>query len=546
MDPRSCLIADPGIGLHTISREEFLSEWTCVAVTLRPEKGLNVAEPPPLFQHLRNLAEPYDFVLAEILVASFVLLGLMITGSLYLRLVLDRVLRPGDASLIPCMGWTLFGIFAWRAAFGTWRSALLAHTSRRIDSSMLQQYLCHLLHLPLSFFQACESGDVLSRVGDVFTVRDILSGTTLGLVIDALSVLLSMAVLAFLSWHLALLAAAVVVPVVFALSLLFWPLKRYKRMALEAGGDLLSTFSETYSGIATIKSLGGENVVMARAEHKIRSFADKVFKINLISGISGGAAELAVGAVATIAIWQSLKSTLAGSLTLGGFVAFFSIFYGMLQPLLRVINSSVAVGEAIASLDRLSDVMHLDTEGSPAAAHPAESDVSTQLPTFGPQQSVSFHDVSFAYGCRVPVLKKVTFNLKVGEVNAIVGDSGGGKTTLVRLLLRHFDPTEGTILADGTPLGEFSLASVRQSIGYVEQDPYLFQGTLLENLAFGCERIDNALYGYTRYFFCYFLACSLQERSWQMRCKDTRRCTTQRRSVPPRRLIRRRERHNSE
>jgi ATP-binding cassette subfamily B protein len=473
-----CLVGDPAQGLHKISREKFIAEWTGVVVTFKVEGTVSGPTASSALSFLRRVIEPYDFVLAEILLANIVLMSLTLGGSLYLRLIVDRVLDRHDGSLVTCMGWTLFGLFACRSAFGILRSLLVAHTARRLDGSLLRTYLHQIIHLPLTFFQSCDSGDILSRIGDIFRVRDLVSGVTLGLIIDASSVLLSFVALALFNWRLGFMAISVLVPIIAVLSSVIAPLKRRQRQALEAGSQLQSIFVESVAGITTMKSLVAEGPFLGRAEDKIGDFVERLYGINLLGSLSGGTAEFVVGVTTSFVVWQALKSSVSGAISVGTFVAFFSIFYGLLQPLMRVMSSTVTFGEAFASLDRLNDVMDLAVEEqSPAAL------------TFAPLQDISFCDVKFSYGCRAPVLKSIQLNIPVGAVTAIVGESGGGKTTIARLLLRHFEPTSGNIMIDGTDLSTFSSDSIRRKIGYVEQETYLFQGTLLQNLLLGCEQV---------------------------------------------------------
>jgi ABC-type bacteriocin/lantibiotic exporter with double-glycine peptidase domain len=183
------------------------------------------------------------------------------------------------------------------------------------------------------------------------------------------------------------------------------------------------------------------------------------------------------GIAGVIVLWYGGHRVMVGALTIGELMFFYTLLGYLLQPLERLTSVNLQLQEALVAIDRLYQVMDLDTE-QPGDHIKAEFTA--------PRHAIRLEDVRFRYGCRNDVLRKINLEIPAGKTVAIVGESGSGKSTLLKLLMRFYDPTEGRMLVDGQDCRNFDVHSMRRRIGLVSQEPFVFNGTVLENIALGC------------------------------------------------------------
>ena len=188
---------------------------------------------------------------------------------------------------------------------------------------------------------------------------------------------------------------------------------------------------------------------------------------------------LVTGVASIVVLWYGGHRVIAGGLTIGELMFFSSLLSYMLDPLERLAGVNLQIQDALVAMHRVSEVTDLDVE---------ETDAD---PNSGPQRvesGIRLENVSFGYGCRGDVLSNVSFDVPAGAKVAIVGESGSGKSTLLKLLMRFYDPSEGRVLLDGTDYRDIDLASLRKTIGLVAQEPFVFTGTIRENIALGAPQ----------------------------------------------------------
>jgi ATP-binding cassette, subfamily C, bacteriocin exporter len=194
-------------------------------------------------------------------------------------------------------------------------------------------------------------------------------------------------------------------------------------------------------------------------------------------GMSINSLGLFVTALAGIVIlWYGGFRVMDGALTIGQLMFFYSLLGYLLEPLQRLAAVNLTLQDAMVAVDRLYQILDLEAE---------QSGPTPKMPCTGIRQAIELRDVSFRYGYRANVLEQVTLRIPAGQTVAIVGESGSGKSTVLKLLMGFYAPTEGRILIDGVDMRDFALASLRSRIGFVSQDPFIFNGTVRENIALG-------------------------------------------------------------
>jgi ATP-binding cassette subfamily B protein len=410
-------------------------------------------------------------LLVEAFLCAVLMTVLGLSTSLFVQHLCDGVLARGQTGLLDALGLGMVTVVVFRALFGALRGYLMAFLARRSGFDLLSTYVRHVLRLPLRFFELRQAGDVLARVQDATRVRDAIGGVTLSLLVDGVMVVLAAGALWLQDARLAL-VATLFVPALLLSAMLHRPSLRHRtRAAMEESARVHSQLVEDVSGVETIKALGLEPSRAEAGEVKLATLLDLGFAQHKLGLSSQTIATLAMGFAGAVVLWYGGYRVMEGALSIGQLMFFYTLLGYLLQPLERLAQAHLQLEDAMVALDRLFQVMDLDLEPGHRG-----------LPCRGVAMGIEIDDVSFKYGSRASVLDKVSIAIPAGSRVAILGESGSGKSTLLKLLQRLYDPTDGRIAIDGVDMRDLDVESLRARIGVVSQDPFLFAGSLRENL----------------------------------------------------------------
>jgi ATP-binding cassette, subfamily B, multidrug efflux pump len=357
--------------------------------------------------------------------------------------------------------------------------------SRRVEYDLRNDFFQHLLRLDRSFYNRMPTGEIMSRAtNDIQAVRMAAGPAYMYLVDTALITLFTLPILVWIDVRLTLLS---LIPL-----LLLPPAtvhfgraihERFERIQ-DQFGTLSTLTQENLAGVRIVKAYSQEEPQIARFREQAQDYLRRNLRLARISGLFHPLLGLLGGLGLVIVLWVGGLGVMRGTLTVGDFVAF-GLYLGRLTwPLIAlgwVVNLFQRGAASMARLNRILSIQPEVTE--PARAVRLER-VRGEL---------EFRSVSFRYpGSERQVLREISFRVPAGSALAVVGPTGSGKSTLVSLLARLHDPSEGEVLLDGVPLHRLSLQQLRASIGIVPQDTFLFSDTLAENLALGLDQPDNA------------------------------------------------------
>jgi ATP-binding cassette subfamily B protein len=474
------VVADPGRGIERLSREEFTAAWTGYLLLLIPEQiPVGATDRPAPVSPLRRLCgllAGHLSIVVEAVVCAILMTVLGVATSYYVQHLVDSVLVRHEERLLHALGIGMVIIVIFRTLLGALRQYLLAHVGRKIDLALIAGFSGHLLRLPLKFFEMRQVGEILSRVNDTSKVREAISGTTTTMLVDGVLFVALLAVLWIYDVRLALVATAFV-PVLVVTVIAHHPAaKRRSREAMEQAGHLSAHLFEDVSGVETIKAFGAQRRRGEQGEERLVGFVQTIFSLEKLN-ISMSSLGMFVTAIAGIVIlWYGGCRVMDGALTIGELMFFYSLMGYLLEPLQRLASVNLKLQDALVAVDRLFQILDIEPEQQNSTNKACFERV---------EQAIELRDVSFQYGCRSNVLEKLSLRIPAGKTVAIVGESGSGKTTLLKLLLGYYAPTEGRVLIDGVDLQDFELSSLRRRIGLVSQDPFIFNGTIAENIALG-------------------------------------------------------------
>jgi ATP-binding cassette subfamily B protein len=421
----------------------------------------------------------YRRSLIEVLAASLVLQLLNLAQPLVMQQIFDKVIGQQNLDTLYTLGLILLGVSLAQGLIGAVRTYLFADTTNRIDIALGAEVIQHLLRLPLRYFDKRPVGELQTRIAELGNIRGFLTGSLLTLALDAVFSVIYVAVMVMYSGVLTVVTLAAV-PLFLGLTVVASPAIRGQlRKAAERNAATQSLLVESLNGVQTIKAQNAENTVRWRWQRSYSAFMSENFRTLLIGVSTGTAGGFLNQLTGLLTLWVGAYLVIKGDLTIGQLIAFRIISGYVVGPLLNLATSWQSFQGVALSLERLSDVVDAAAEGSDH-----EQD---QLPLPAVAGEVVFQDVDFRFVEGGPlVVNRVSFQVPAGAFVGIVGRSGSGKSTIMKLLPRLYQPESGRILIDGYDINKLQLGSVRRQIGIVPQDSLLFDGSVRDNIALTC------------------------------------------------------------
>ncbi len=469
------MIVDPALGRRLVPMAAVRRAFTGVALVFEPAADFTRSPPGrhPTWALLGRLLEQRGLV-GHVVVVSLILRVLALATPVLTGLVIDRVVPRSERDLLLIVGFGMAALLVFQLLARLIRSHLLLELRTHLDTKMTLGFLDHLAALPYGFFQSRSTGDLLMRVNSNSVIRDTLTATTLSALLDGALVIIYLALLYLVSPTM----AAVALGAGLAQTAVFVFLRRaYRNVVsqdLEAQSRAQSYLVQMLSGIETLKAAGAEQRAV---EHWSNLFVDQL-NVGLRRGRLSATAEaigsvLQAGAPLALLIVGALLA-IDGQLSLGTMFAANAMAISFLSPLQTLVDSAMQLQTVGSYVERIDDVL----------ASPVEQDrtkVTAAPPLTG---RIDLAAVGFRYGRDLPpVITAASLTIHEGATVAIVGRSGSGKSTLAKLLLGLHTPTEGRILFDGNDLAGMDLRSVRRQVGIVPQSPYVFAGSVHDNIA---------------------------------------------------------------
>jgi len=480
VQPDRVVVADPGIGLRKLTRAEFEKGWTGYLLLLTPTSKIeNVEESKSTFGRFLPLLKPYRYLLFQIFLASLLMQLFGLASPIFTQIIVDKVLVHKSTSMLNMLliGMVLVAVF--QTATMSVRYYLLVHTTRRLDMTMVVDFYRHVLSLPMRYFEERKVGDILKRFNENARIRDFMTGRAISVMLDCLMLFVYLALMFYYNVKLTLVALAFI-PGYVILTLVVTPIfKRQYREAFEKSSEADSHMVESVTGVGTIKATAAER----RIRWKLEGLIVQSLNVQFRSALSG-MATISIGHLlqtlnTVFLFWYGAYLVINGELSVGQLVALSLLVANVTHPILNLVDLWRECQEINIALERLNDVF--DAKPEEDASKPG----LIRLPRI--RGHIKFDNVTFRYPTRDDrnALQNINLVITAGQTVALVGRSGSGKSTFANMLLRLHQPNEGRILIDGFDLRQTGINSLRQQIGVVPQEVFLFSGTIRENIAFG-------------------------------------------------------------
>src|ERR1022692_1434004 len=485
VDEKFVRVADPASGLRRIPRKEFEQKWSgyaalfdyTIAFEQTPESKATLTWLLPFFAKFRR-------ILLQVLLLAVAVSILSLLFPVFTEMVVDKVIVEKDIGLLKTillgMGAVLFFVQASSLA----QEYLLSFAAVRLDTAILDFLSRQLLSLPMTYFTSRRTGDIQRRLDGARQVRQFAVGNGVGALLALIQLTGALCLMLIYSASLTL--------AFLATTPLYGGLMYFSRRVLrplfadveENQGKYSSHQIDAIKGIEAVKAAAAESVFRDTMLNEFLSVSKKIFRSSFIM-MSYDSVLTTIGMLSTaIFLWVGANQVISGQLSIGGFVAFSSLTAMAYAGIMRTLGIWDNMQFASVLLNRLNDIF----EQEPEQGH----DRSRLTPVHSLEGRIELRNISFKYGGpeSPDILKGITMDIAPGRMVALVGRSGCGKTTLIKLIAGLLEPTEGTILFDNVDLKSLSYRDVRRHIGMVLQENHIFNETIARNISFGDAEPD--------------------------------------------------------
>ena len=470
------LLASPADGLIDIGIDQIDNHFKSGISILLLEKTENTPEVVFNLSWFWSAIKKYKIILIQVLIASFVVQLFTLGNPLLIQVIIDKVISQRSLDTLQVLGVALLFVTVLEGVLGSLRTFLFAETTNRIDQRLGSEVIDHLLRLPLNYFDKRPVGELGSRIDELEKIREFLTGQALTTILDAVFAVIYIVVM-FIYSSILTIVALLVVPIQVAITLIGAPLfRRQYRQSAEENAKTKSHLVEVITSIQTVKSQNIETISRWKWQKLYSKYISRSFERTISGTVLNQLSQVLQKVSQLLILWVGSVLVLRGELSLGQLIAFRIISGYVTQPFLRLSTIWQSIQELKVSFERLADV--IDT---PQESNKVDKQKISMPPVEG---KVIFEDVVFSFTkSKTNILDKVSFEIEKGQFVGIVGESGSGKSTLMKLLSRLYSPKEGNIKIDGYDIDKVELYSLRRQIGIVPQEPILFSGTVLENIA---------------------------------------------------------------
>lgn len=479
------IILDPAVGERSLSFKEVSDHFTGVALELTPTAEFKPQKVAPAVT-ARQLTGPVRGLwraLAQILLLSAALQVFVVLAPFYMQWVVDQVLVSADRDLLTVLGLGFGLALVLQIGISLLRGWSVVYLSSRLGLQWMGNVFAHLLKLPLDYFEKRHLGDITSRMSSVQAIQRTLTTSFVEAIIDGLMAVVTLGLMLFYSWKLALVTLLAVSLYLGIRAIAYRPVRDRTEQQLVAGAKQQTHLLESLRGMQSLKVAGEESQRRSTYDNLMHDTVNQEVRLARMGLGFNSASQLVFGTERIAVIWIGATLALQNVFSVGMLIAYLAYKDQFAGRMAALIDRWVEFRMLRLHGERLADIVLTPPEeqtAQPEALPPATTRIEVE-------------NLSFRYGDGEPwVLKDCSFTIEAGESVAIIGASGCGKTTLVKLLLGLLPPTEGIVRVGGHDLHKIGPRNVRTLVGAVMQDDQLFAGSVADNISFFDPEMDQA------------------------------------------------------
>lgn len=472
-------IVDPGKGRYRLTENEFRNIWTNIVILAEKRDDFTTNNDAPSYSAIFIDIFKQNYINLLVIVLFSIGINIVgILGALFFKNLTDHIIPSNLVNSLHIFGLAILFIYIINTIVMYIRYQLILKLSLKIDINLMKDYFYHVMHLPTGFFDTRKSGEILQRFMDISKIREVLSSSTVTLIVDSLMMIIG-GILLYLQSPILLSVTVFFIPLfIIGAYALKKPFERYNQKSSENEAELSSYLIESFEGNQTIKSFQSENEIYNKGVNKFNQLIGNLLKLGHFSNIQLTYNNFLKLFISVIILWLGGFLVIQNKMSLGSLLAFNVLTVYYLGPLERLINIQPSLQASFVAARRIAEITDLDRE---------ENLYTNSLP-YHFKKSINMKNISFQYGFRKTTLKNINLEIKKGQKIAIVGESGSGKSTIGKLLARYYDANVDEILIDQQNIKKIKISELRKEIGYVSQDTFLFADTIRNNLRNGINK----------------------------------------------------------
>jgi subfamily B ATP-binding cassette protein HlyB/CyaB len=416
----------------------------------------------------------YKKIMGEILIASFIIQLFGLVTPLFTQVILDKVLVHHSMTTLDVLAIAFIIVTLFDFTLGFIRNYIFAHTTTKIDSRLGAKLFYHLLALPFVYFEKRKVGNIIARVRELDQIREFIANKSVTLILDVFFSFIFVIVMFLYSVKLTLIVLGFVFTIALIHLIITPELRRRLEEKFQMGAHSNAYLVESVTGVQTVKSLAVEGTMQKRWEDHLANYVTASFKLTNLSNILGGISTTLQKLMTIAILYLGVSLVIEGTLSVGQLIAF-QMFAGQFSgPILRLVHMWNEFQQTLLSVDRIGDILNTPMEQT--------NDKAITLPKI--QGDIRFDKISFTYDVNMPnVINNFSYHFKAGMSVGLVGRSGSGKSTITKLIQRLYIANQGSIYLDDVDVAHMNPKWLRNNIGVVLQENFLFSGSIKENIA---------------------------------------------------------------
>lgn len=482
---RKYVIADPGVGIRYITRKELAENWTGLTTLLLQPDPIRFAQQPEYkvqgISRFFQRVTPYTFILFQAFLINICVGVLSLTSPFLIQILTDDVLIRGETQILRGLAIAIIIMNLVSSGLSVVQANLITQFVQRLELGFVKEFGRKILRLPLQYYETHRSGEIISRLGDIQQINQLVGQIVIGLPSQFFIAAISLAFMLFYSWKLSLFVTLItLLNAIFPLIFLI-PLQRKIRDIMVLDAENQGVLVESFKGAVTLKTTTAEPQFWEDLQSRFGRLANLGLKTAQI-GITNSTFSGIISSIGGVALlWFGSTLVINKELTIGQLLAFNSMngnFSGFITSIIGLIDEFVRAKTAI---QRLTSVIDYRSE--------VENDYKKEWVNLQPQDSVYCENLQFHHAGRLDLLKDFTVNIRGGVVTAIIGQSGCGKSTLVKLIAGLYEQQGGAIKVGIYNLQNLSIECVRKQIILVPQDAHFWSRSIIENFRLGSPHV---------------------------------------------------------
>lgn len=426
------------------------------------------------FKWFYNEILKYKQVMTEVMLGSFIVQLFGLITPLFTQVILDKVIVHRSMSTLTVLGIAFVAVAIFEFLLNLSRNYIFIHTANKIDAKLGAKLFRHLFALPFVYFESRKVGNIIARVRELDQIREFITNKSVSVLIDLFFSFVFLIVMFIYSRILTFVVIGIVALIAVLYLVVTPELRERLNNKFLMGAQSNSYLVESVTGVQTVKSLSIEGTMQKKWEEYLGKYVRSGFNLSIMSSAAGSLSNFFQKIMTISILWLGVILVIKNHMTIGQLIAFQMFANQFTAPVMRLVNLWNEFQQALLGVDRLGDILN----------HPVEitSDKAITLP--GINGSVRAENLSFRYTPNGPmVIDRLNFNIRPGQCIGIVGRSGSGKSTITKLIQRLYLPFEGTIYIDDIDIRQMNPTWLRNNIGIVLQENYLFSGTIRENIS---------------------------------------------------------------